>query len=290
MGRLTSRILLTALLASAVSGTTPPFSSGSNGSDGAFDIPANDPRVIAGVFTWDPVRDNLDVDGDNVYHLITINIPSGITVRILASKTRKTGPVIWLATGLVSIGGTLDLSGQGGYPATQDNYSVRIPAIPGPGGYPGGNGSRNGSAPEAGAGPGAGGAQSASGGDGCPASHVSPPTLTNGCCGIPQECQTRLAAVYGTNLLLPLVGGSGGSGGVSTSDSCIAAGGGAGGGAIRIVSTTEMRFSNSNASIYVNGGNGAGAGFGCGAGGAGSAGAIHIQAPLISSRRGKRLL
>jgi len=264
---------------------TTPFSSGSNGSDGAFDIPANDPRVIAGVFTWDPVRDNLDVDGDNVYHFTTIHIPYGVRVRILASKTRKTGPIIWLATGLVLIEGSVDLSGQSGYPATQDNYAVRIPAIPGPGGYPGGNGSRNGSTPESGAGPGAAAAQSAAGGDGCPASHAAPPTDFAGG-GYFTECNTRLAATYGTNLVLPLVGGSGGGGGVSTSDSCVAGGGGAGGGAIRIVSSTEIQFGQNTASIYANGGIGGTGGFGCGLGGSGSGGAIHLQAPLISSPNG----
>ena len=50
---------------------------------------ATDPRVVAGVFTWNPVRDNLDLDEDNVYHFTTVKIANGVTVRIRADKTRK---------------------------------------------------------------------------------------------------------------------------------------------------------------------------------------------------------
>src|SRR5262249_33487781 len=153
----------------------------------------------------------------------------------------------------------------------------RIPAIPGPGGYPGGVGRRNGSNAESGAGPGAGGAQTTAGGNGCAASHAAPPTNTN--TNFLAECNTKIAAAYRTSSLLPLVGGSGGSGGSSNLDSCFGAGGGAGGGAIRMVSTTEIRFLSAAASILANGGIAGTSGFvGCGTGGPGSGGAIHLQA------------
>lgn len=276
-------VLLSAVLSSVAFGQA--FNSGSNGSDGAFDFQANDPRVIAGVFTWDPVRDNLDKDGDNVYHFTTFHIPQGVTVRVLSNKTRKTGPVYFLATGLISIEGTLDLSGQDGHPATQNNFAIRIPAIPGPGGYPGAIGHRKGSTPEAGAGPGGGIAQDSmlAAGNGCPASHAAPPTDYDD--RYDGGCKGRVPAAYGTSLLLPLVGGTGGSGGISTLDSCFGGGGGAGAGAIRIVSSTEVRFGGVS-NIRANGGHGGTAGFGCGYGGSGSGGSIHLQAPLISSPNG----
>jgi hypothetical protein len=260
------------------------FTSGSNGSDGAFELTANDPRVVGGVFTWDPARDNLDLDGDNVYHFTTITLPANVTVRIRADKTRHPGPIIWLATGLVQIGGTVDLSGESGHAASLSNFAIRRPAVPGPGGYPGGVGVRFGSTPESGAGPGGGGAQTGQTW-GCPASHAGQPVVTNG--NFISACNTKLAEAYGNPLLQPLVGGSGGSGGSSASGNCFGGGGGAGGGAIRISSSNEIRFTNAAASVYVNGGGAVNAGItGCNPGGSGSGGAIHLQAPLISHPSG----
>ncbi len=106
------------------------FSSGSDGSDGALSFP---PSATPVTVIFDPASYNppKDPDGDGVYHFTTINIPQNVTVRVQADKVGWQ-PIYWLATGNVTIAGTLDLNGE-------DN---KAPAqgwtIPGPGGFPGG--------------------------------------------------------------------------------------------------------------------------------------------------------
>jgi hypothetical protein len=48
------------------------------------------------------------------------------------------GPVFFLATGNVTISGTLDLSGAAGIPGQGNNQSTRLPSYAGSGGYGGG--------------------------------------------------------------------------------------------------------------------------------------------------------
>ena len=89
------------------------FDSGSDGSDGALTFPAG------ATVDFDPQALGIDPDQDNVFHFSSITIPNGTTVRVRSSQLGGQGkPVVWLAQGVVSIAGTLDLSGatgQGGF-------------------------------------------------------------------------------------------------------------------------------------------------------------------------------
>src|SRR5258708_17794689 len=95
--------------------------------------------LIRGDIVFDPKSFNpaLNPAGDNVYNFTTINIASGVTVK-LTSKVLS-GPVYWLAQGAVTIGGVIDLAGESG-PNSTNNQSERVPAAGGAGGYSGGLG------------------------------------------------------------------------------------------------------------------------------------------------------
>jgi hypothetical protein len=249
------------------------FTSGSTGADGAYS------PTVSGDF--DPIALGIDKSGDNVFNFTTINIPVGVTIKLRASKLRNAA-VTWLATGNVTIAGTLDLSGAPGASLNTSNpsalASTRVLPEPGPGGYTGGLGSIGGVVPQAGAGPGGGpaGVNSATfaqclGGD---ASFIS-----GGYTGFGQAAGTP----YGSYLLVPLYGGSGGGGGGNSAVTNDIGGiGGAGGGAIRIASTTQISVTGTiNASGGSNGNAPTGTLAGCPSG-SGSGGAIHLVAPAIS--------
>lgn len=290
-------VLLLALVPEAVAQWT---GSGSTGADGAFVLTATDSRIANGVFVFDPVRDNLDRNGTNVYNFTSITIPYNVTVQIRANKLRQPGPVIWLSSGAVIIGGTLDVSGNNGHDSTV-SYSDRAPSQPGPGGFPGGTGAKPGDVPQRGFGPGGGIVPSATGSGGCSAGFATAfvAALYNG--SGPYGLSTRCAGgsgIYGNGNLLPFIGGSGGSGGYPGSNGInTGPGGGAGGGAIRITSDVSITVSRNiqsfggccgnGAHIYSNGGNsgattaGGTSTSGQIVGGAGSGGSIHLQAPAV---------
>ena len=227
------------------------FSSGSTGADGALSF------TTPGTIDFDPVVLGINAAGDNIFNFTTINIASGVTVKLRASKVRNTS-VVWLATGAVAIAGTLDLSGFSG----NAGNGMHEQSEPGPGGYAGGVGGRPGSLPAAGAGPG-GGASGGSSNSGCGAAHG----INGGCNNVP----------YGNALLVPLRGGSGGGGGAQLTNNPGGVGG-AGGGAILIASSGTITVSGS---ILADGGAG-GAGNGGLYGGGGSGGAIHLQSQTFT--------
>ena len=247
------------------------FGSGSTGADGAYS------PTVSGDF--DPIVLGVDASGDNVFNFTTINIPAGVTIKLRASKLRNAA-VTWLATGNVTIAGTLDLSGAAGAALNTNNAaplaSARVLPEPGPGGYTGGLGSNGGVGPQSGAGPGGGpaGVVSATGETcyGGSASFIYP--------GYGWGNQA-VGPTYGSYLLVPLYGGSGGGGGWSNGSANNVGGiGGAGGGAIRIASSTQISVTGA---INANGGNGGiptGIAAGC-QGGAAAGGAIHLVAPAI---------
>jgi hypothetical protein len=228
------------------------FNSGSNGSDGALSL------TVAGTYTFDPNDVTtwgrvLDPDGDGVYHFTTINIGAGVTLKF--SSTKTTRPIFWLASGAVTISGTLDLSG-GNFGSTTSNLDQRrtVP-VPGPGGYAGGAGGNNTVAPQAGQGPGGGAAGTAAGSYG-----------TGG-------------TYKGNRFLVPLVGGSGGGGYHNAASSSFGSPGGAGGGAIAIMSSISITMASTSA-IKARGGEMIG---NCptAGGGIGSGGAIRLAAVSI---------
>lgn len=235
------------------------FSSGSDGSDGALTVAANQGTIIfdpTDIARWGKV---FDADGDGVYNFTTISVGAASTLRLQGDKVNR--PVYWLASGNVTIDGTLDLSGSGGT-QTVDPSLRRLVAVPGSGGYAGGAGGllSPSIAPTPGDGPGGG-----TGGQNCVQNDP------NRVCGTP-------GTFSGNRYGLPLVGGSGGAGGVW--DSYF--GGGAGGGAIAIGSSTLIAV---NGTITAAGGSTPTSIFQSGgfrAGGGGSGGVIRLVAPTLS--------
>ena len=244
------------------------FNSGSTGADGAFDPTAN-------------VTVPLPASG--VFNFTTINIPAGVTVRF--SRNVANTPATLLASGDVTIAGTIDVSGANGGIASFGTNLVPNGGRGGPGGIDGGSGSNGliGTAGGSGLGPG--------GGAGC--TDVNGCNVMGGGGGFARQGGSTTDNVgnlyaaggpaYGTPDLLPLIGGSGGGGGGATFGSTFAtgAGGGAGGGALAIMSSGTMTFTGT---LLARGGN---AGllplFGDGPiGGGGSGGALRLVATAIT--------
>lgn len=236
------------------------YSSGSNGTDGALTFPPN-----AGQVVFNPSVLGIDPDKDNVFHFTTITIPVGTTVRLGADVLGEGRPVAWLATAGVAIHGTINLNGGIGHLAAE----LSKPSVPGAGGYAGGAGGKFSSPSKIGSGPGGGRLGSLHGG---PAGHVDVGVQIGGI-GMGQS-----GPAYGTALLLPIVGGSGGAGGVFHPQTAAdASGGGAGGGALVIASSDSITL---NGSIIARGGDG---GTGPrGLGGGGSGGAVRLVAPIVA--------
>lgn len=232
------------------------FSSGSTGADGAFGPTSNQTVVVP---------------DSGVLNYTTVNIPVGVTITFV--RNAKNRPLTILASGNVTIAGTITLDGKpanatggfgnggpGGFDGGSGGYpfdaSLTGATGDGPGGGEGGTGSPTVSSPGGGA-----GASYAAGGNNGGASA----TLT------PAEAGPR----YGSAALVPLVGGSGGGGGGATTARA-GGGGGGGGGAILIASSGTISFTGT---INARGGSG---GFGAGGGGGGSGGAIRLVANTIT--------
>ena len=249
----------TPLLALAAVGFASPawaqgFDSGSDGSDGALNFDGG------GVIDFDAA--GLDVDGDGVLHLTTINVAAGTTVRLRSSLLGGQGrPVVWLAQGAVTISGTLDLSGDNGSVGNQTPGAAEA----GAGGFNGGRAQGSSTPPSGGAGPGGGGPASDAVAGG-PAGH----RLAGAGGNAP-------GAAYGNRFVLPLLGGSGGGGGWSRPGFVTGGGGGAGGGAILIASSTSIEVAGTiNARGGFSGTNS------IPAAGLGSGGAIRLVAPSVT--------
>ena len=280
-----SASVLLAALATAFASSAWAFESGSTGADGAFAPTVNT------VVTLPP---------SGVLNYTTVNIPVGVTVSF--QKNALNTPVYLLASGNVTVAGTIQVSGStaaaagtagGGVLADDGN-----PGVGGPGGFDGGRGGRADVAQTpttirggAGLGPG-GGDGGTEGGDSClagrlyqkfvgesaghethgnPNAPVCGGTFTNSG-GVP----------YGSAILQPLIGGSGGGGGRGGTVFA-GSGGGGGGGALLIASSGTVSIPTGGA-IYASGGNGGdvgGSGFG-GPGGGGSGGAIRIVATTLT--------
>jgi hypothetical protein len=211
--------------------------SGSDGHDGALNPVTN--IVI-----------NMADHPDGIYHYTSVNIPSGVTVTFIRNSSNK--PVTWLVETNCIIDGTVDVSGTNG----TNGYG----GIGGPGGGRGGNG---GPSPTMGEGIGAGNDPTA-GLD--PASQCS--------CGSFATAGRRGGPLYGNEYVLPLQGGSGGTG---YTNLLIGAGGGSG--AILIAASGEIQL-NASGLIRANGGSGEST-LGIFSGD-GSGGAVRLVATRIS--------
>jgi hypothetical protein len=211
------------------------FTSGSNGSYGPLNVTAYNT-----VITTPP---------DGIFHCTTVNISSG---SVSFTRNAKNTPIYILATGDVTITGDVSVSGAGSSGANG--------GLGGPGGYSGGNGGMGGLPAGDGQGPGGGRAGDAS-------YNTSTSAAPGGYGGIGSLAVS--GPVYGSPLLVPLIGGSGG-GGVHGSPGV---GGGGGGGAILIASSTKIRMTNGG-EILARGGS-------AGEENPGSGGAIRLVAPEV---------
>ena len=245
------------------------YESGSTGSDGAFS-----PQVDTVV----------PLSADGVFNYTTINIPNGVTVTYERNATNT--PVVILASGNVTIAGTLDVSGDAGADVgAQGDGNLGddgLPGVGGPGGFDGGaGGTLTGLLGGNGLGPG--------GGSGA----IRLFTTGRGCSGgaggytdrggRSTDCASSgdpsSAPIYGSVEIQPLIGGSGGGGGYSGA-SFVGGGGGGGGGAILISSSGTISVTGNLLARGGDGGipNGASSG---GQGGGGSGGAIRLIATTI---------
>ena len=255
------------------------FDSGSTGADGALNV---------------IVDTEIQLPADGVLNYTTVTVATGTTLTFAKNTTNT--PVIILASGDVTIDGTISLDGghstDVGAAGDGNLGDDGIPGVGGPGGFDGGRGGIAGDTNterQAGAGLGPGGGQ------GSDVIYVFLSPDENGCSApagafganasdLNGHCQTGVNFIagdsYGSETLLPLIGGSGG-GGASGGLSFGGSGGGGGGGAILIASSGTVTVSGSIFARGGNSGNTAGAGRG-GEGGGGAGGAVRIIATTIA--------
>ncbi|MFA7062069.1 MAG: hypothetical protein WC156_14785 [Pedobacter sp.] len=240
------------------------FVSGSTGADGAF------------APTTDTV---LQIPESGVFNFTTVTIPTGKTLTF--TKNSQNTPVTILATGDVTINGTISLNGTG-----SDAYV--FPGTGGPGGFDGGGGGMISQSGKNGGGPGGGGGGGPAtstvliiGGYGGSAGYFQsgPEGVPYGNAGIGGSG----GRIYGNEWILPAIGGSGGGGGGGTTATSAGAGaggaGGGGGGSLLIASSGIIAI---NGSITANGGIGSNGDNWGGKGGAGSGGSIRLLANTLS--------
>ena len=261
------------------------FDSGSTGVDGALNV---------------IVDTNIQLPPDGVLNYTTVTIATGQTLTFTKNTTNT--PVVILASGDVTIAGTIDISGtRAANIGTNGDGNIGddgLPGISGPGGFDGGRGGAQ-SPGAAALAPERAGGHGLGPGGGEPGMRSLETNIEWGCGGAGASFATTgqsgdhgnagtcdgsgayasTGPVYGTDSLLPLIGGSGGGGGAGGYNFS-GSGGGGGGGAILIASSGIV---NITGSILANGGdsgNYGGTQVG-GAGGGGSGGAIRIVATEI---------
>ncbi|MBZ0160619.1 hypothetical protein [Candidatus Methylomirabilis sp.] len=261
--------VVTAIVFWGASAIAQTFDSGSTGADGVFN-PTCTPTPCT-------VMVPLPLSG--TFNFTTINIPTGVTVKFIRNATNTS--VTMLASGTVTIAGTID--GSGGAGASVGNGTTIAPngGLSGPGGFDGGDGADGINSTTGGTGLGPGGGE---GGRLCSPYYLSAGGGSFGSAGgggsYAAGCVSATSGpTYGTNSLVPLIGGSGGGGG-SASFGVTGAGGGGGGGALLIASSGTITFTGT---LLARGGNGPGPGY---AGGGGSGGAIRLVATSIGGNEG----
>ena len=256
--------VLMILLFAIVGQAQNTFNSGSTGADGAFSPTTNQTIVVpeSGIFNY-----------------TTVNIPSNVTITY--ARNSKNQPVTILASGNVTIAGTIIIDGK----VANSNGGG---GQGGPGGFnggPGGFGAETSFNGVTGDGPGGGtgaaatvnGVDVASGGGGG--------FSAAGGQGARENANVAFSAGgprYGTFAVSPLIGGSGGGGGSAEANEA-GGGGGGGGGAILIASSGTISLSGA---IYARGGAGGSSPFGIqsgsGGGGGGAGGAIRLVSNVIT--------
>lgn len=260
--RLQAAAILWLLFAMAAPrGYAQTFNSGSTGADGAFNPVASQ---------------QIQLPESGVFNYTTVNIPNGVTITY--KKNSRNTPVTILATGNVTIIGTINISGANG---STGSFLVGAPG--GPGGFDGGRGGVSGASSDRtgvnGGGPGGGGGGTFTSGSiygtGGGGGFAKP-----GATGQPFNSGTPGAGgvTYGTARLIPLIGGSGGGGSATSTTSFGAGNGGGGGGAVLIASSGTITLGGTP--IVAVGGSGNS--FSAGVGGGGAGGAIRLVANNIT--------
>jgi hypothetical protein len=242
-----------ALLFMAISATTcsvlaQGFSSGSTGSDGALVVTSN---IV------------LNMPDDGVFNFTTVDIAASGTLTF--NPNGRNTPVYMLATGDIHVAGNIDVSGKIGAPGLRGEG--------GPGGFAGGMPAVDPSPPGAGQGPGAGLGGMFEGGGGGDAVTLAGRAAYG---TRPASPHAKDGAVYGSPLLIPLLGGSGGGGTTGVAGVVTPLGGGGGGGAILLASSTEVDIV-APGGIYALGGQ-----LYADSVQGGSGGAIRIVAPVVA--------
>lgn len=227
--------ILVALLLLAGSSMVQAQFSGSTGVDGAINI---------------TTTTELALPPDGIFNATTITVDVGAVLSF--TRNAANTPVYLLATGDIIVEGMIIVRG--------GNGSDAIGGLGGPGGFDGGVPGFGPDLPGDGYGPGAGSHGGATGG------HAAYG-------GNPLQSGALNGSIYGSTLLVPLVGGSGGGGSTPTTQSG-RGGGGGGGGAVMLASDTRVVI---NGNINARGGNHGG----FSGNGAGSGGAIRILAPTV---------
>ena len=268
------------------------FNSGSTDADGALNPTVNT---------------EIQLPPSGILNYTTVNIPAGVTVKF--KKNAANTPVFILASGNVTIAGSIDMRGGDAKPTgTYGDGALGddgIPGTGGPGGFDGGRGGRDDAQqrPEiiqggTGLGPG-GGPGGIEGGVGCsgPGYYkyigVGGAYATNAyqAAGYNYNCAaasvTIFAKAYGSALLQPLIGGSGGGGGRGGT-TYPGSGGGGGGGAILIASSGTLTVTGTIDAMGGDGGGLDGTGIG-GQGAGGSGGAIRLVATTITGNTNGKL-
>lgn len=216
--------------------TFAQVNSGSDGHDGALNPTSN------------LVIDMAD-HPDGIYHYTSVNIPSGVTVSFIPNAGNK--PVVWLVQTSCKIYGVVNLAGK--------PKSIGSGSLGGPGGFRGGAAGGQTSLAESGLGPGGGspGAfNSTNRVHGGGASFATVGTSSGAYVGF----YASPGDIYGSQYLIPLIGGSGGGGSVG-----LPLGGTGGGGAILIAANAQVIL---DGTITVQGGSGDQSASGPGSGGA----------------------
>lgn len=280
---LPSRMPLVAALVAALA-CMPAYAvdSGSTGADGVLNPTVNT---------------EIQLPPSGILNYTTVNIPAGVTVKFKPNAANT--PVYLLASGNVTIAGTIDIRGGDAAPTGTDGDGAQgddgVPGVGGPGGFAGGRGGRDDSAQRsaiirggAGLGPG-GGFGGVEGNDGCTATGYYHYVGAGGAYGANayqyyavSNCNASVkhSEAYGSALLQPLVGGSGGGGGRGGSN-YPGSGGGGGGGAILIASSGTLTLTGTVDATGGDGGGLAGTGSG-GRGAGGSGGAIRLLATNVT--------
>jgi hypothetical protein len=246
---------LIGVIGSALPAAAQTYTSGSTGADGAFSPTAST---------------TVTLPASGIFNYTTVNIPAGVTVRFARNATNT--PVTILATGDVTIAGTIDISGAGGGSPSGGTVLGLDGGAGGPGGFDGGTGANGIISTTGGTGLGPGG-----GGGG-----VIGPSFANAAgAGFLNAGGDGLNGVhggsaYGSPNQQPLIGGSGGGGGGSSFGNS-GAGGGGGGGGLLIGASGTITVSGS---ILARGGGGGSSG--PSNGGSGSGGGVRLVATTIA--------